>query len=299
MVLHAPVDEGRRIVASEIMRCQTDQGHMDEGSILALAEYYKDHLLRCFLSNKGRTPAPRSHPSAPSFDLRKESISPLLTPTPKSHAEAKTIALRRDNYCCVISGKVDSSSIESGLASEVPGVPMTVARAAHIFDRSTNQDLNNDYKRNYAASVHAVLERFGGFKSVDELTGEKIHSLKNILTLSSDIHEWFDQLKIWLEQKPDDPEHCYCICARDNYYLVGLPRKIHLSTSDPERYPLPDPRKLAIHAACAQVIHLSGAAEHLEKILQELEMTQVLETDGRSAHILHYALVRRIDIEAS
>lgn len=57
------------------------------------------------------------------------------------------------------------------------------------------------------------------------------------------------------------------------------------------RIPVPDPRYLALHATCAKVIHRSGMAEILNKILEDLEQTDVLASDGSSANILDHALM--------
>jgi hypothetical protein len=51
----------------------------------------------------------------------------------------------------------------------------------------------------YAASVWAVLDRFGYKELLKELNGTKIHRLENILTLSLEVHELFDTLKLWFE----------------------------------------------------------------------------------------------------
>lgn len=71
---------------------------------------------------------------------------------------------------------------------------------------------------------------------------------------------------------------------------------VTFSTPDPERLPLPDPRYLALHAACARVAHMSGAAEYIDRIFREMEETGVLANDGGS-DALYHALVRCADIE--
>lgn len=55
--------------------------------------------------------------------------------------------------------------------------------------------------------------------------------------------------------------------------------------------PVPDPRYLALHAACAKVVHQSGMAEILDKLIEDLERTDVLSSDGSSANLLHHALM--------
>jgi len=66
---------------------------------------------------------------------------------------------------------------------------------------------------------------------------------------------------------------------------------VTFTTPDEVKLPVPSPEYLAIHAACAKVAHLSGAGEHIDKILREMEDTKVLSKDGASAEILEHALL--------
>ena len=56
------------------------------------------------------------------------------------------------------------------------------------------------------------------------------------------------------------------------------------------QHPLPDPRYLALHAACAKVAHLSGASEYVDTIFRKTEDMKVLASDGSSGEALLYAL---------
>ena len=49
---------------------------------------------------------------------------------------------------------------------------------------------------------------------------------------------------------------------------------------------LPDPDLIALHAACARVAYLSGAAEYFDMLEQDAEETTVLANDGSSAYLL-------------
>ena len=124
--------------------------------------------------NKGRTPTPRSHPSAPSFDFQKQAFSGLLETTPSKHDKAKKKvhmyaplilsrisslpeqALFRDGYRCILSGKLDFTSVNANLVVPKPGEKETTTEASHIFDRSTNEDLD-DAKRVLISSLHLIL----------------------------------------------------------------------------------------------------------------------------------------------
>ena len=50
------------------------------------------------------------------------------------------------------------------------------------------------------------------------------------------------------------------------------------------------PKLLGLHAACARVAHMSGAAEALDEVERDVENTKVLALDGSSAHLLDYLL---------
>ena len=83
-----------------------------------------------------------------------------------------------------------------------------------------------------------------------------------------------------------------------NYYNVRTtsdmilhPDQVMVTTPDPVKLPLPSPDLLGLHAACAQVAHLSGAGEYVDQILEDMEQINVLAHDGTSSDVLHHALM--------
>ena len=52
----------------------------------------------------------------------------------------------------------------------------------------------------------------------------------------------------------------------------------------------PSPQLLALHAACAQIAHMSGAAEHLEETFRDTEPISVMTAAPNSANELAHAL---------
>ncbi|KAL1952371.1 hypothetical protein VTO73DRAFT_1520 [Trametes versicolor] len=235
-------------IATEIVRGR------DDGDLLQLANLYKDHFVRCFYQVKGRTPARSSHPSAPSSEPKKNEIRELLHATPSSNTTAKAQALERDGYRCIISRRPDNPSIDAGLV-EFAEEQAVWTQCTHIFDSSTYENLD-DRAKAYTASVHAILDRFGAINSIEELSGAKMHRLENVLTLESYIHQSFDQLKLWLQEVPGGPQHTYTVEAPPSHrnHLSCVPNtRVHFTTQDPVKLPLPDPRYLRLHAACARV----------------------------------------------
>jgi len=55
------------------------------------------------------------------------------------------------------------------------------------------------------------------------------------------------------------------VVGRQEIYVRGVSEYVTFTTPDPVNYPLPNPQYLAIHAACAKVAHMSGAAATIDK----------------------------------
>lgn len=151
------------------------------------------------------------------------------------------------------------------------------------------------------------MDRFGYRQIPFDLNGNNIHCLENVLTLDIGIHSLFDELKLWFE--PTVSNWLFDVESRLDWklqgildtYKLGAPNSRYIlphymttvtfTSRDPEKLPLPSPEYLAIHAACARVAHLSGAGEHIDKVLRELEDNKVLSKDGASAEALEHALL--------
>jgi len=66
--------------------------------------------------------------------------------------------------------------------------------------------------------------------------------------------------------------------------------RVNFNSLDPVSYPDIDPFLLRIHAALAQVLHLSGAAEAIDKIMRDRDQVAVLSRDGSDAELLYARL---------
>jgi len=128
------------------------------------------------------------------------------------------------------------------------------------------------------------------------LNGDDIHRLTNLLTLSYSIHQAFDRLYLWFTPHPDGEPHKYMVNLHDSmsdvYELRDIPQVVHWHTPDASRFPLPDPRFLAVRATAARVAWMSGAAEYVQKVLDrdEEEFIPELAADGST----HEALNKRL-----
>ena len=80
----------------------------------------------------------------------------------------------------------------------------------------------------------------------------------------------------------------YALRATNPNILNPLPATVTFTARG--GLPLPDPRYLALHAACAKVAHLSGAGEYIDAVDRDIDSTLVLAKDGSSAKLLAEAM---------
>ena len=61
---------------------------------------------------------------------------------------------------------------------------------------------------------------------------------------------------------------------------------IEFTTPNEKVYPLPSRKYIGLHAAACKVAHMSGAADHFQKIDRALEEDGVLAEDGHQMYVL-------------
>jgi len=288
-LLHfVPTDLGLKVVFNEIVSAKSDRALLDVGRM------YFDHYVRAFRANKGRIPTPSNHASRPSFDTMADMLNDILENSPQSHSTAKKHALYRDGYRCVVTGKYDAGSVlvikelREKLNAD-PSVDVEVTQCAHIFAQSTNQGIKpGSHKRDYAATMWAVMVRFGYTKLPDDLNGSNVHRLENVMTVVPVFHLFFDQLKVWFVAT--NTENKYKLEAAEPFILKNYPEYVTFKTPDPAKFPVPSADYLSIHAVCAKVAHLSGAGECIDKFYRDMDDSTTLDPSGLSAEMLEHAI---------
>ncbi|KAG2014398.1 hypothetical protein CC2G_011218 [Coprinopsis cinerea AmutBmut pab1-1] len=142
--------------------------------------------------------------------------------------------------------------------------------------------------------VWTILEEFGYNHILQELNGDRVNRLENVMTLAKDVHSDFDALAIWLVPS-DDPNaepNTYKLESSLPFLLQAYPRVVRFQSSDPGNLPLPSPRYLEIHASCAKIAHLSGANVYVDGVMRDCEDLAVLADDGSSAELLKHLLIQ-------
>ncbi|KAF8528998.1 hypothetical protein BU17DRAFT_37320 [Hysterangium stoloniferum] len=280
LLLEGPSDRACTTVALEVASANNIEDRFKIGQM------YFNHYIRYFRKSKGRTPTPSEHPSRPSFDALKQVIPGELKEPPKDQSVAKKLALLRDGYRCMITCTYDLNSVKENeevkklvtQSREIVGI----TQCAHIFPLSANANTSDSGGhgggKECTATIWTIIERFGYVNLLKDLNDANIHRLENIMTLEPKLVQ------------PNQP-HTYKV--KFGYPFMNLGNQFPELISFESKYkhlPLPSPTYLGIHAACARVCHLSGAAKYIDKYEREMEDIEVLSTDGASADILHYAL---------
>jgi hypothetical protein len=160
----------------------------------------------------------------------------------------------------------------------------------------------------WAKTAGAIIERFGGFSTHEVLGEQNLNSPRNAFMASNAPHQEFDRLDMWLtpakvcstvlslvsriEINYYQDEHgvipnSYDVTSyRGENWLAmmgtGVMSRITFQPKQvgKEIIPAPDPRIIALHAACAKVAHMSAAAEHLEVVFRDPEQLRVMTDDG-------------------
>ncbi|TFK36250.1 hypothetical protein BDQ12DRAFT_610208 [Crucibulum laeve] len=290
IMLEWPSQEAVLAIVGTVDACAEDELELE-------GQAYLDHLLRVFRSNKDPTPNPSGHISQPSFVRKRDVMMYVMEEASQNHQTAKKKALIRDGFCCVITGQYDTHTVETvkELRDDVLAFELRigVTHCSHIFGESVNANISrpivDEKKKTYAATVWTIMESFGYTELQQELNGVNIYRLENVMTLSADAHDRFDRLKLWFVET--DTPNTYRLDATDEIFLTSYPKTVTFENHSDLDLPLPSCTYLKIHAACARIVHLSGAAEYIDMILREMEDVKVLSEDGTSADVSNYAIL--------
>ncbi|CAE6410720.1 unnamed protein product [Rhizoctonia solani] len=189
MLIHAPNNDGRLVIAQDINACATDQ------DVLKLGQSFFKHFASYFKSID--TSSWLLH--SPDHDTFGSRI--VTTPTTYSEAKANALILIRDNYCCMLTNKVDMSTYSNSPALQEqlganPPPNVDITECWHILPQYVAN--NNQGEKTIHATMLKVLERFGGISHL-EFRDRGLHHWTNIMTVQVSLCEGFDRLNIWLD----------------------------------------------------------------------------------------------------
>ncbi|KAF8877202.1 hypothetical protein BD779DRAFT_1558588 [Infundibulicybe gibba] len=184
----------------------------------------------------------------------------LLNPYPTNRQEAEHSALVRDNFRCVVSGVLQCEAVHHNKELFQEGL-----------DRSLRADITDccyiipepRSKLKHASSAWAVLGSFGYGQILKDLEGNKIHSLKNVLTMATYLRNMFGALTLWFEATNVPNRYKVCTTRPLVFAVNNIPRFVEFKSTSPKTLELPP-------STCCRVAHMSGAVEYLD-MLDNLE----------------------------
>ncbi|KAK7047211.1 hypothetical protein VNI00_006877 [Paramarasmius palmivorus] len=221
----------------------------------------------------------------------------------------KKLALIRDGFRCLATSTIDDpygTQSDSLATLARAGTSANETQPCHIFGNLT--DCDHECR---TSTMNNILSNFGLAIQDDLQNRGNVHDIRNILTLKTECRIYFDQLEIWFE--PTVTNHEYEIYYAQEWRQQSLRLhdtvtfKVHdfvfANTVDlietmkrnPHEY-LPDPKLLALHATCARVAHMSGAAELLQQWDLDLEDKGVLASDGSDMDVFSHAMSKLFSV---
>ncbi|KAI1791664.1 hypothetical protein LXA43DRAFT_1094283 [Ganoderma leucocontextum] len=267
LLLYPPSEQARAVVQSEVERCK-DQRDPNQ-AVYDLGEMYvMDFILPFYSHPDERTPPPSRPCSRASYERIKETAYQGRANRPRNNVEAQPLALIRDDDRCMVTHMRDSDH-DSWYPERRGGLRDPQGSEKSLRDGATREDY-------LAARLWPILERFGYGHIHDELRGDKVHRLENVLTLSSVLHWAFGNMIMWFEEVGDQAD-CYRVAVEDPKWNLALFGDFGLPGPPPIQFvahganlPLPNPTYLRIHAACCRVANLSDAVKYLNYMLDSM-----------------------------
>ncbi|PBK88393.1 hypothetical protein ARMGADRAFT_1084722 [Armillaria gallica] len=191
-------------------------------------------------------------------------------------------ALIRENFRCMVSGAVDMYSY-----SETEEIQ--VSKYNHAFSEFTNTSLSDDAKEifkgfslDYPAKAWTIIKYFGHSEIQDELAGDGIHFLTNILTLGSSLNTLFDILQLWLEPTEIPNRYKVGTSADEPIFKVRkFPAFVEFTSTD-SQLKLPSVKYSHLHAALLATSSLLALLLHCQGVgLRGSFDGLVFKTSGR------------------
>ncbi|OQD62410.1 hypothetical protein PENPOL_c012G10814 [Penicillium polonicum] len=196
-------------------------------------------------------------------NIASESAGPMVR-----EARLKTECLARDGGRCVVTGLFDEDSLDASSSS-----PTIYTECVYIIPFALKSE---GYTKDIIWTN--LIRYFPIVQSID-FSRENINDTKNAITMSSNLHRHFERFNFSFEATSQPHKYRIQIYRPRIYQLQHLPRTVTFNQYD-QRYHLPSPELLKVHAIIARIFHTSSIAENVEKALRDLAEHCMLAKDG-------------------
>ncbi|KAJ3576720.1 hypothetical protein NP233_g232 [Leucocoprinus birnbaumii] len=285
VLLEAPKREIRAYFAESIYNCENEPEILVE--LVSLFAYH--HICFCSSVKKDKSllPATTSYPSRRSVEDHWKEVKANIAQAPKNYEDAKYHAFIRDSWTCLGTGVVDDDVLED-IFNELDPTHIAFLECAHIIPGATCFYVKDKPRGISSDAILTVLKLFSC--DISSFNGEMVRSLVNVITMTKDMHKFFDRLKLYFEATSTANRY------EVKYYTRGKPHQrmsdfVTFSTRDPEHLPVPSHKLLTLHATCCKVTHTSGTTEYIDKVYDDVDETGVLAFDSTSGGIHSYELL--------
>lgn len=258
-----------------------------------LAAFAADFLDGFFVPLKAQG---RSTPRVSSFisPTTRSEVGPLQG-TASRLRNLRALCLLRDGNRCVITGQFDRGHIDRLLKTSTRAQRRMLqsgyhTEAAHIIPHALNA--LDSTTGSLAPSQHFVWRVMNMFDPgiSAALEGSLIDTPANALILLPELHQRFGRLECYLEEVAANTYTAHHVrrCLPLNEFYNPRAAQLEFRNHEPAGIPqsaLPCRRLLHFHRACCLILSMSGAAEYVERLLddtEELICKGVLQADGSS-----------------
>ncbi|KAF9446365.1 hypothetical protein P691DRAFT_188745 [Macrolepiota fuliginosa MF-IS2] len=212
----------------------------------------------------------RTEPSSnqtPTFD---DTAARIENTTRAQQSTLRSQVASRERFRCPITRSFcnNRKKVLQNKGLEVPGEPYDLMETAHIIPSLLNKF---DPKTNPAAEAAHTWDMFRSWTNLDleKFVGSKINTPANAIYMEIGTHRHFGHFGFYLDKDafPSDPNK-YGLRVLDSFKMFNNSMVVDFATTNDLGEPIdpPDPELLRIHAALAQVLHISGAADYLESV---------------------------------
>ncbi|KAJ5871705.1 uncharacterized protein N7529_004058 [Penicillium soppii] len=283
--------------AGQVNLSEDVSGCRNDDELRQLAASIDTGLLRPLLSKGGKTPVITPSPRT-GFDNSAENLNSLdITPASRNdQGRLRRNCLRRDGYRCTITKSWSSYH-------DFPvGEPTGILQAVHILPFALGSFTNDDERRRTSEVWVNIFRYFPSLRSTLDMSPEDVNREDNIMMMLTPLHEEFGLFHFVLEDTPTLDRYRLKLFPRfASIYTSLLPRDrvITLTSHDP-LFHLPRAEHLQLHAAIGNILHASGRAESIEKLIRDLGETggSALSKDG-STNISDLLSVSHLSLLAS
>ncbi|KMP10108.1 hypothetical protein CIHG_04408 [Coccidioides immitis H538.4] len=248
-------------------------------SLSSFADFLLDNFFIPLKASGQRTAQPS--PAHLSAIERAQGETHGYLPTPDRVSVLRGLCLLRDHHRCMISRQFDRKEAISRFqqqggnslddeGNQLRGQPFAILEVAHIIPHSLAQaDADGQLSDSKKAAL-LVLDMFDCGVS-HFIEGINIDRPLNAMSLTPDFHAMFGNFSVFFNPVPG-LDHTYRIDSFLPAEVVPeLPVTRELFLTTDRSIEPPSPRLLAIHRAIAHILHLSGAGEYIDKILQDMD----------------------------